>query len=233
MYMLTDGTMFNEWVNVTGDSLRGLWQTVLGFLPNLIGALIIFIIGLIIASLVEKLVERVIFYLKVDTLLRKAEIEGYLERANMKLNAGKFMGKLAYWFLLVVFLRSASSQLGLTAFSDFFGDVFSFIPAVITAALIMLITLIAANFVRGLVIASVSSAKLGHARGLGVFVWWVIFFFGLVMALPKIGVNTAIIQTLITGLIAMLALAGGLAFGLGGRDRAARFIEHWGDQMKH
>ncbi len=231
--MYTDGTIFGDWINTTGDSLRGLWGTVLSFLPALIGAIVVFIIGLIIASLLEKIVERVIYYLKIDNVLRKAEIEGYLERANMKLNVGMFFGKLVYWFFVVVFLLAASDILHFTAFSDFLKNVLAFIPQVVIAALIVLVSMIAANFVRRLVTASVAGAKLHHAKGLGVLVWWVIVVFGFLTALPQIGINIAIIQTLVTGLIAMLALAGGLAFGLGGRDRAAAFLARWSDEMKH
>lgn len=230
--MYPDSMIFNEWVNTTGDSLRGLWGTVVGFLPALIGAVVVFIIGLIIASLLEKLVERVIFFLKIDNVMRKAEVEGYLERANIKLNVGVFMGKLVYWFIVVAFLLASSEILKFGAFSEFLKSVLAFIPNVIIATLIMLAAMVVANFLRQLVTASVASAKLNHARGLGVLVWWVVVVFGFLTALPQIGVNTAIIQTLVTGLIAMLAIAGGLAFGLGGKETAARFLNRWSEEMK-
>jgi hypothetical protein len=102
----------------------------------------------------------------------------------------------------------------------------------VVAVLIMLAAMVVANFLRQLVTASVASAKLSHAKGLGVLTWWVVVVFGFLTALPQIGVNSGIINTLVMGLIAMLALAGGLAFGLGGRDRAAKFLERWGEEMK-
>jgi len=225
--------ILSQWVNVTGDSLNGLWSQVLGFLPALIGAIIIFIVGLIVASLLEKVAERVIFFLKIDNIMRKAEVEGYLERANIRLDIGKFIGKLVYWFIVVAFLLAASDVLSFTAFSDFLGRVLNFIPNVIIAVLIMLAALVVANFLRQLVTASVASSKLSHAKGLGVMTWWVVVIFGFLTALPQVGVNGAIIQTLVMGLIAMLALAGGLAFGLGGKDRAAQFLNRWSDEMKH
>lgn len=231
--MYTDSTIFGDWINTTGDSLSGLWGTVVGFLPSLIGAIVVFIIGLIVASLLEKVVERVIHFLKIDSVLRKAEMEGYLDRANMKLNAGAFFGKIVYWFFVIVFLLAASDILHFAAFSGFLKSVLAFIPSVIVAALMLLAALVAANFLRRLVTASAAGAKLHHAKGLGVLVWWSVVIFGLLAALPQLGVNIAIIQTLVTGLIAMLALAGGLAFGLGGRDRAASFLNRWSDEMKH
>lgn len=227
-----DTGYIGQWVNLTGDSLRGLWGEVLNFLPALIGAIIIFIIGLVIASLLEKVVERIVFYLKIDNVMRKAEVEGYLERANVRLNVGTFIGKLVYWFIVVAFLLAASDILNFTAFSDFLKQVLNFIPSVIIAVLIMLAALVVANFLRQLVTASVASAKLNYAKGLGALTWWVVVVFGLLTALPQIGINSAIIQTLVMGLIAMLALAGGLAFGLGGRDHASRFLSHWSEEMK-
>jgi uncharacterized protein YacL len=174
-----DTGYIGQWVNLTGDSLRGLWGEVLNFLPALIGAIIIFIIGLIIASLLEKVVERLIFYLKIDNVMRKAEVEGYLERANVRLNVGTFIGKLVYWFIVVAFLLAASDILNFTAFSDFLKQVLNFIPSVIIAVLIMLAALVVANFLRQLVTASVASAKLNYAKGLGALTWWVVVVFGL------------------------------------------------------
>lgn len=229
---IMDTGLLTDWVNVTGDSLRNLWAQVLGFLPALVGAIVIFLIGLIVASLLERIVERIIYYLKIDSVLKKAEIEPYFERANIRLNVGRFLGKLVYWFILIGFLLAASDVLKFTAFSDFLKEVLNFIPNVIIAVLIMLAAMVVANFLKQLVTASVASAKLHHAKGLGVLTWWIVVVFGFLTALPQVGVNTSIIQTLVMGLIAMLALAGGLAFGLGGKDHANRFLGRWADEMK-
>ena len=223
---------FNDWINVTGDSLRNLWGNVLNFLPALLGAIIVLLIGLIVASLLEKLVERIIYYLKIDTVLKKAEVEPYFERANIRLNVGVFLGKLVYWFILIAFLLAASDILHFSAFSEFLKQVLAYIPNVIIAVLIMLAAMVVANFLRSLVTASVASAKLHHSKGLGALTWWVVVVFGFLTALPQLGVNTAIIQTLVMGLIAMLALAGGLAFGLGGKEHANRFLTRWSEEMR-
>ena len=219
-------------INTTGDSLSNLWLQVQSFLPALIGAVVVFLIGLIVASLLAKLVERIVFYLRIDTVLRKAELEPYFERANIRLNVGVFLGQLVYWFMLIAFLTAASDILQFTVFSTFLKDVLAFIPNVVIAVLIMLAAMVVANFLRQLVAASVATAKFNHAKGLGALTWWVVVVFGFLTALPQIGVNIAIIQTLVMGLIAMLALAGGLAFGLGGKEHASHFLTKWGEEMK-
>ncbi len=228
-----DTGILTNWVTVTGDSLRSLWGTVLNFLPALLGAIVIFVIGLIVASLLCTLVERIVFYLKIDNVLKKAELEQYFERANIRLNVGAFLGKLVYWFMLIAFLLAASDVLNFKAFSSFLTDILTnFVPRVFIAVLVMLATMVIANFLRGIVAASVATAKLHHAKGLGALVWWATVIVGFITALAQIGVDTQMIQTLVTGLIAMLAIAGGLAFGLGGKEHAGRFLTKWSEEMK-
>lgn len=223
---------FSDFAGTTVSSLEALWATLLSFLPNLIGALVVFIIGLVVAAVLERVVERVVYYLKVDTLLRRAGVEPYFEQANLKLNLGHFIGKVVYWFIAIVFLLAASDILQFASFSVFLRTtLIPFIPNVLVAVLIVLASLVAANFLRRLVVAAINSARMHHAKGLGTLTWWVVFVFGFLSALLQVGVAVGIINTLITGIIAMLALAGGLAFGLGGRDRAARFLEKLSSDM--
>jgi hypothetical protein len=221
-----------DWVDVLAGSLQSLWTTVLGFLPALIGAIVILIVGAIVASILERVVERIIHYLKIDQLLKKLGVEGYFARANIKLNTGHFLGRAVYWFLIVAFVLAASDILRFFTLSAFLRDVLNFIPDIIVAALILLATLVFAHFVRGLVKTSAMGAKLHSAQGIATVTWWVVFVFGFLTALLQIGVAVSVINTIITGLIAMLALAGGLAFGLGGREAASEFIRKLRDQLK-
>jgi len=214
-----------NWVDVLVGSLQNLWLGVVSFLPSLLGAIIVFIIGLIIAAGLDKLVERIIYWVKVDNLLRKAGLEAYLQRANLRLNSGYFLGKIVYWFIFIVFLLAAAEILGLPALSQFLQNVLNYIPSIIVAVLILLATFILANFLRGLVKASVFAAKLHMAKAASTVTWWVVVIFGFLAALLQLGVAVQIINTLITGIIAMVVLAGGLAFGLGGKDIAARMLE--------
>ena len=221
------------WIETLASSLRELWLKVTDFLPELIGALIVLIIGLIVAAGLGKLVERIIYYLRLDTLMKQAGLEAYLQRANIRLNAGHFLGQLVYWFFIVVFLLAASDILGFTALSTFLKDVLNYIPSVIVAALILLTSLVVANFLRGLIKASVMGAKLHAARTLGTIAWWGMVVFGFLTALVQLGVAVQIINTLSTGLVAMLALAGGLAFGLGGKEHANQWLSKIKEEIDH
>jgi len=217
--------VFQTWTEATINSLMGVWVGVINFLPALIGALIVLIVGLIIASGLRMVVEKIISALKVDSLLKRVGLSPFFERAGLQINSGKFIGLLVYWFLVIAFLLAATDILGLYGLSLFLRDIVSYIPNIIIAVLMMIAAIVLANFSKSLVKASVTSAKLHAPKFLGTLAWWSIVIFGFLTALMQLGIATTIIQTLITGFIAMLAIAGGIAFGLGGKDYATSLLD--------
>jgi hypothetical protein len=160
----------------------------------------------------------------VDALLQKLEVEKALERGGVRLNSGAFIGALVKWFLVIVFLLAAVNILGLSQVSDFLSQVLLYLPNVVVAALILIIAVKVAEVVDRSVRASAEATGLRGAF-VGVVARWAIWIFALVAALLQLGVATILLQTFVTGLVATLALAFGLAFGLGGKDAAASAIE--------
>lgn len=223
--------LIQNWTDVLVGSLQNLYVQMLSFLPSLIGALVVFVVGLIVAAGLGALVEKIISALKLDALLRKMGLEEYTKRANIELNIGHFIGQIIYWFLVLAFLLAASDILKFYALTSFIQDVLVYLPNLIIAVLIMLASLVIANIVRRLVKASVMGARLHAAKYLGSAAWWVIMVFGILASLVQLGIAVSIINTLITGIIAMIALAGGLAFGLGGKDYAAEILRDVRDEL--
>lgn len=221
-----------NWVDVVAASLQNLWALLVGFLPSLIGAIVIVVVGVFVGAILHRVVERVIFYLKLDTLLRRLGLEGYLQRANLTLNSGHFLGRVTYWFVLLAFFLAASDILGFASLSSFIRDILNYVPDVLVAILILLASLMVANFLRGLVRASVLGAQLHAARAMGTLTWWTVVVFGFLTALLQLGIAVSVINTVITGLIAMFALAGGLAFGLGGKDYASHLISRFREETE-
>ncbi len=213
-----------SWSVVITQSLQGLWMGVIGFLPSLIGALVIVIVGLIVAAAFGTLVEKIFESVRLNKLLNSIGLAPYFERAGLKLNGALFLGKLTYWFLLIAFFLAASDALGLYAFSGFLSIVLAYVPSVIISVLVMLAAVVVANFLRNLIRASVKSAGLHAANFLGTLTWWAIIIFGFFAVLSQLNIAREIVNTIITGFIAMLAIAGGLAFGLGGKEYAAHLI---------
>lgn len=224
--------LIQNWTDVLVSSLQNLWFQVVSWLPSLVGAVAVFIVGLIVASGLGSLTERVVGALRLDALLRKLGVEEYTRRANMELNSGHFLGQLVYWFMALAFLLAASDILGFFALSSFIRDVLLYLPNLVIAVLIMLASLVIANLAKQLVRASVMGARLHAAKFLGSAAWWTVMVFGGLAALVQLGIAVSIINTLITGFIAMLSLAGGLAFGLGGKDYAAHLLEQLRAEME-
>lgn len=213
------------WTSVIVDSLQELWIAVVAFLPNLLGALVILILGLIVAAGLGRLVEKIFDAVKLDAFLSKIGLAPHFERAGMRLRGSRFLGRLVYWFLVVAFLLAAVNALGLVVFAGFLREVLFYLGNVVVAILIMLAALVVANFARKIVVGAVASARLSGEHFLGVITWWAITLFGFFAALSQLGVAETVVNALVVGVVAMLALAGGLAFGLGGRDYAASLLE--------
>jgi hypothetical protein len=134
--------------------------------------------------------------------------------------------------MLLAFLLAASDILGFFALSSFLRDVLIYLPNLVIAVLIMLAALVVANLTQHVVRASVLTARLHAVKFLGSAAWWVVMVFGGLASLVQLGIAVSIINTVITGLIAMMALAGGLAFGLGGKDYAAHLMQKLQDELE-
>ena len=213
------------WADVLNQSLFGLIQGLVQFLPNLLVAIIIFIIGWLVGAGLGRLVAQVIAALKVDQALRAAGVEKLVERAGFTLNSGALLGSLVKWFFIIVFLVASLEVLGLTDVTAFLrGVVLTYIPQVIVAVLILLVSAVLAEAADRVVTGTARAAGLQAAGLLGTITRWAIWIFAILAALDRLGISP-LVQTLFTGVVVALALAFGLAFGLGGTKAAEKYIE--------
>lgn len=216
----------NNLVDVVGTSLNGVWGGVIAFLPKFVVALIIFIIGWIVGSILGKVVAQFVKAVKLDNMLKSVGTDSVMERAGMHLDSGEFFGTIVKWFFVVVFLVASMDVLGLTQVNYFLQDVLSYLPRVFVAALIIAIGAIVAHGISGVISGGAKATAVPSAKFAGGIAKWAIWIFAVLAAIAQLGIAGAFAQTLFTGLVAMLALAGGLAFGLGGKDAAARYIDN-------
>ncbi|MCX6736762.1 MAG: hypothetical protein NTW73_01610 [Candidatus Parcubacteria bacterium] len=212
------------WGMTTSVALQQLWFGFINFIPAFLAAIIIFLVGLIVANGLAELVERLLDLLKIDKALEKIGFKKFTDQANIRLDSGYFVGALVKWLLILAFLRISADILSLSAISDFLMQIITFIPSLIISVVIVLLSVILAEFLAKLVRSSVSGAGLKSSKFLASLTQWSIIIFGLLVALMQIGIGTAILQIFLTGFVAMLALAGGLAFGLGGKEVAAGIL---------
>jgi len=222
----------NTWGEVFTTSLQSLWVGFVSFVPNLIIAIIVFIVGWMVGSLIGKAVAQLIGALKVDKLFESAGAHDVMNRMGMKLNVGGFLGAIVKWFIIVVFLMTSLEVLHLTQVNDFLREVvLNYLPNVVIAALILIIASVVADAMRKIVSGSAKAANVRNANLMGSIARYAIWIFAFIIALSELGIASTFMQVLFTGLIAMLAIAGGLAFGLGGKEAASRTIEHFRGEM--
>ncbi len=222
------------WGDVFNASLQDLWWGFVQFAPKLIIAIIFFVVGWVLGNLVAKAFEHVIGALKIDKLLHSVGAEDMFRRAGMNLNTGYFIGQVVKWFVIIVFLLPSLNLVGLDIISSFLKeDVLGFLPRVIVAAFILIIATVVAEAVSKAITTGSKAMNLRSANMLGVVAKYAIWIFAFIIALGQLGVAPAYMQILFAGIIGMLAVAGALAFGLGGKDAAGRFIDKVGQDMSN
>lgn len=210
--------------NLLQVPLLELWSTMVSFLPNVIGAVIVFVIGILIAIVLCNVVTRVIALLRIDELAEKLEIKKQFERMGLRLHIGSLLGWIVKWFFIIVALIAATDILGWKEVTDYLKQVVLFVPNVIIAVIILLAGILLGNFVQNVVRSAVEAAQLASSQFLSALAKWAILIFSFMAALVQLQIAPDLIRTLFTGLVFMLALAGGLAFGLGGREHASQFL---------
>ncbi len=202
------------------------------FIPKFFGAIILLALGWIFGAAVGRVIQQLVEMAKLDLYLQKSGFNKVIERSGHTLNSGAFLGWLGKLFFIVIFLMAALNVLGLTQVNDFLMTVLQYIPQVIVAALMLFIASIAANFFGSLVGGASKAVGGTVSHFLSAIVRWSIWTFAIIIALSQLGIAREFMLTLFTGIVAMLALAGGLSFGLGGKDAAADFIKSVRNEMR-
>lgn len=218
--------MSTDWVIVLQNSFQSLWLELMAFLPLLVLALLIVIVGWILGEVFKRVVERLFATLKVNQLLDAAGADKLTARAGYKLNAGFFVGVLIKWFVIIVFFVAALDVLNLDQVTVFFRDVvLGYLPQVIVAVLILFVAMILANVVHKSVEAGARAAEFSAPKLLGNFARYAILVFAVLAALSQLEIAPNLVEMLFAGFVFAAALALGLAFGLGGRDAASRYVD--------
>jgi len=220
--------------SVLQTSFADLWYTVVQFLPSIVAAVIIFIIGWIVGIVLYRVVEQVVKVLRIDDALKAAGVNEAAREAGINLNVGAFLGTLVQWFIVVVFLVAALDVLGLNRVTIFLQQVvLLYLPQVIVAVLILILAAIVAEAAKNVIAGSARAAGAHSGNLAGTVAKYAIWVTAILAVLNQLGVATEFVQTLFTGIVVALALGFGLAFGLGGKEAAARAIEKVRSEIMH
>ena len=223
--------IWTDWSLVFTDSLQTLWWSFVQFTPKLLLAIIFFIVGWLLGSLIARAIEQVFRSLKIDGLFSSIGADNFLRKAGMNLNTGYFLGQVVRWFVIIVFLLPSLNLVGLYDVAAFLQqDVLGYLPQVIIAAFVLIIAGFVSEALSKAVLATTMAMNLKAAHMLATIAKYAVWAFAFIIALGKLGLGDYM-SILFSGIVAMLALGGALAFGLGGKDAAARLIARLGEEV--
>src|SRR5688572_5939321 len=208
-------------INV-GDSVQTALDSFFGFIPNILGFLVILLIGWIIAKVVRTVVNKLLDKVGVDRALHESSAGQYVERISPGAKPSHLIGAVAYWFIFLFALSAAIGALKIAALTSFIAEVQAFLPNIIVAVLIFVIAAALAGAVAGAVAKLMGDTPTGKV--VAAVVPGLILAIGTFMMLNQLKIAEEIVTITYAALLGMLALAGALAFGLGGRDVAAQML---------
>ncbi|MEJ7667909.1 MAG: small-conductance mechanosensitive ion channel [Casimicrobiaceae bacterium] len=213
-------------------SLAGAMALFFAGIPRIIGFLIILIIGWFVATLIGKAVGALLRTVNFDGFATRAGISDFVKKMGVDTDASGFLAAIVKWFVRLIVLVVAFDALGLPAVSDVLRQMLLWLPNLVVALVVIILGGLAAKAMSSVVRGATAKAGFSNPDLLAKVASFAVWTFTIVVAVNQIGVAATLVNTLFMGAIGALALALGLAFGLGGRESAARVLEKWHDQAQ-
>lgn len=203
------------------NTLNGSVATIISFIPRFLSGFIILLIGIIIATFLRQLVRELLKFVKFERFLKKYGVPESKEAADWS----TILSEIVRWFIIIVFLVPTAQVWGLGKFVDVLNGLLLYLPNVFIAVLLLLVGFVVSKLVYDLLMASVRGLSKDSAKSIAMVGRWAVLIFVFLVVLNQLGIASDLIRILFAGIVAMVALAGGLAFGLGGKETARDIIE--------
>ncbi len=218
---------YNDYPAVVQNSITNLYDQVILYVPNIIAALIVLLIGWAIGLFLGNIIKRGLVAVGIDGLGDQLGLKRLSERSGRSIRISTIVQWIIKWFFIIASIIAAADILGLNTVSDFFyTDVLGYAGHVIIAMAILLLGLLAANFLSNVVEGTVRAGGFESSRMLGSITRWAITVFAIIAALSELQIAQSFLNDLFRAIVAMVAIAGGLAFGLGGQDHARKVLDY-------
>ena len=210
--------------------LQNALSQFLVFVPSILGALLILLVGGLIAKLLEHLIIRGLKLLTLDRLADQVQLSAVLAKGGVRQKLSELIGAIVYWFVMLAFVMTALNALNLTVAAELFQQLVAFLPNVVAAVFILIVGIVSAAFLSTTVRTAASNAGIAQAQLLGQAVQAVVVVFAFVAALQQL-------QIQFVGEVFLIILSGAslgcaLAFGLGCKDRAGKWVDNLVDQLQ-
>lgn len=212
-------------------TVTGAWEAfatqLVSFLPAFFAALVILMVGWVGCNLAKRVALRILRLLQFDTLADRSGMRAVLERGGVKQSASEIVSLLIFWFLFLIVLVITMNILGLPGVTDTLNTIFLYIPKVVAAIVVLILGLYFANFLEALTRTSCVNAGLRHSDAIGRVAYYATTIFIIAAILQILDIAAEIVMWAFVSIFGAVCLALALAFGMGGRDVAARFLEKW------
>ncbi|MBG6584791.1 mechanosensitive ion channel [Pseudomonas aeruginosa] len=216
---------FDIWTQSLLTAMNTLWGKLAGFIPNLLGALVVVLLGFVIAKLLDALLSKLLAKLGLDRLMGGTGLTKLLARVGIQVPVSTLVGKIVYWFVLLVFLVSAAESLGLQRVSATLDVLALYLPKVFGAALVLIVGVLLAQLVNSVVRGAADGVGLEYANGLGrIAQQWLVIIISISVAVGQLEVKTDLLNYIIAIVLITVGLAAALALGLGSREVAGQII---------
>ncbi len=214
-----------NWNELVADPVRQMLTRIMAYLPVLLGALLILIVGWIIAKVIRRAVDWLLKVVHFDAMADRTGISQILRKGDLKVTAREVISGLVYWLIMIMVLVMTVDALGLPKAADVLATLFAYVPKVIAALLVLVVALFLASFVSGIVRTAAANANLPKPELISGISRWAIIIFAVTIAMEQLGIAPLLVGTAFNIILGGIVLALALAFGLGGKDAAARYLE--------
>lgn len=222
-----------DWLTfVVVDPVKVMFVKIWSYIPSLAGAIVILVVGWLIAKLVEAIVVRALKAVRLDTASDKAGIANILAQGEIKLSLSELIGAIIYWLVVLVVIATALNALNLAIAADLISKLVAYVPNILAAVFILVLGSFLANFVATIVRTSASNAGLKKAKFLGQITQIVLVIFAVVIAIEQLKIASAVLVLAVNIILMSVGLAIAIAFGLGCKDIAGKFISDVVNNLK-
>jgi hypothetical protein len=216
------------WENI----FEPFFQSLIDVSPAIFWAVLVFFIGWFVSKWMGRIVVAFLSKIRLNQLLKRMGLEEALTKIDTHLNAPKFFGEIARWFFVILFLMASSEILGLTQFSQFLEEIISYYPNIFIAAFIFVVAVFLADFSQKIVVGTLEKEKITYSRFLGRAIRWTIWLFAVLAILYQLQITPSLILAILIGMVATISIALGIAFGLGGKNLAAKILKELEEKFK-
>ena len=214
------------------ENITLIWQKVSQISPSIFWASFLFLVGIVVANFMEELSVNFLNKIRLNRILERMGLKETFSKIDINLDGAKFFGEIVKWFFIILFLMISSGILGLNSLSQFLQNVILYFPNLFIAFLIFVVAAFLADFSQKIVVGTLEKEKITYSRFLGRSIRWTIWFFAILTILYQLKIAPPLILAIFIGVVVTISLALGIAFGIGGKDLAAKILKELEEKFK-